>query len=175
MDYAFVAGRDDRVIVLDTVSRDVGSGGVLAPEQARWLSTELTRAGDRRVIVVSHQPLTKVEGGAAALGLLDHTPRVIAALAGDSHHNRVTARQTSAGGYWLVQTAALADYPQQARMLRIRETARGGTVIETWMLYTAPDPLADTARELAFLDAQGGRPQHDAGTRLDRNVRLFVR
>ena len=30
------------------------------------------------------------------------------------------------------------------------------------MLDTAPDPLADTARELAYLDAQGGRPQHEA-------------
>jgi hypothetical protein len=127
------------------------------------------------VIVVSHQPLTEVEGGAAALALLDHDAHVIAALAGDSHHNRVTPRQTPAGGYWLVQTAALADYPQQARMLRVRETAGGGTVIETWMLDTAPDPLADIARELAYLDAQGGRPQHEAGTRLDRNVRLFVR
>ena len=54
------------------------------------------------------------------------------------------------------------------------ETAGGGTVIETWMLDTAPDPLADTARELAHLDAQGGRPAHDAGTALDRNARLYV-
>ena len=51
----------------------------------------------------------------------------------------------------------------------------GGTVLDTWMLDTAPDPLADTARELAYLDAQGGRPQHEAGTRLDRNVRLYLR
>jgi hypothetical protein len=42
------------------------------------------------------------------------------------------------------------------------------------MLDTAADPLADTARELAYLDAQGGRPQHEAGTRLDRNVRLYL-
>ncbi|MEN3279626.1 MAG: hypothetical protein V7607_766 [Solirubrobacteraceae bacterium] len=174
MDYVFDAGRDVRVIVLDTVRRDVGSGGVLAPEQAQWLAAELARAGDRRVLVVSHQPLTKVDGGAAALALLDRDPHVIAVLAGDSHHNRIRARRTPAGGYWLVQTGALADYPQQARMLRVREAPGGGTIIDTWMLETAPDPLADTARELAYLDAQGGRPQHDAGTRLDRNVRLFV-
>jgi 3',5'-cyclic AMP phosphodiesterase CpdA len=173
MDDAFDVG-SVRVIVLDTVRRDVGAGGVLAPEQARWLAAQLRDAGDRRVLVVSHQPLTKVDGGQAALDLLDRDPHVIATLAGDTHHNRIQARHTPSGGYWLVQTAALADYPQQARMLRIRETAGGGTVIETWMLDTAPDPLADTARELAYLDAQGGRPQHDAGTRLDRNVRLFV-
>ena len=34
--------------------------------------------------------------------------------------------------------------------------------------------LAGIARELAFLDAQGGRPQGFAGARGDRNVRLFV-
>jgi hypothetical protein len=34
--------------------------------------------------------------------------------------------------------------------------------------------LAGVARELAFLDAQGGRPQGFAGQRADRNARLFV-
>jgi 3',5'-cyclic AMP phosphodiesterase CpdA len=174
MDYAFDAGRVVRVVVLDTVRRDVGSSGVLAPEQARWLGSQLAAAGTRRVVVVSHQPLTKVQGGAAALALLDADTHVVAALAGDSHRNRIVARHTPAGGYWLVQTAALADYPQQARVLRVRETEGGETVLETWMLDTVPDPLADTARELAHLDAQGGRPQHEAGTRLDRNVRLYV-
>ena len=34
--------------------------------------------------------------------------------------------------------------------------------------------LAGDARELAYLDAQGGRPQEFAGGASDRNVRLFV-
>jgi 3',5'-cyclic AMP phosphodiesterase CpdA len=174
MDYAFDAGGAVRVVVLDTVRRDVGSGGVLSAEQTRWLAGQLAAAGDRRVIVVSHQPLTSVAGGQAALALLDGDRHVVAALAGDSHHNRVVARHTATGGYWLVQTAALADYPQQGRVLRVRSTPGGGTVLETWMLDTAPDPLADTARELAYLDAQGGRPQGEAGTADDRNVRLFL-
>jgi hypothetical protein len=169
MDDAFDVGAV-RVITLDTVRRDVGSSGVLTRAQVSWLRGRLDAAGDRRVIVVSHQPLTKVAGAEGALALLDRDPHVIAALAGDSHHNRIARR----GRYWLIQTSSLADYPQQARMLRVRETAGGGTVIETWMLDTAPDPLADTARELAYLDAQGGRPQHDAGTPLDRNARLFT-
>jgi hypothetical protein len=173
MDDAFDVGRDVRVIALDTVRRDVGSGGVLSRGQVSWLRAQLAAPGARRVIVVSHQPLTSVDGGQAALSALDRDPHVAAAIAGDTHHNRVVARHTAAGGYWLIQTAALADYPQQARVLRLRETAGGGTVLETWMLDTAPAPLADTARELAYLDAQGGRPQHEAGTRLDRNVRLF--
>jgi 3',5'-cyclic AMP phosphodiesterase CpdA len=173
MDYAFDAGAV-RVVVLDTVRRDVGSGGVLSAEQTQWLAGQLAAAGDQPVIVVSHQPLTSVDGGQAALALLDADRHVLAALAGDSHHNRVVARHTATGGYWLVQTAALADYPQQGRVLRVRATPGGGTVLETWMLDTAPDPLADTARQLAYLDAQGGRPQGEAGTRNDRNVRLYL-
>ncbi|MGI8844584.1 MAG: hypothetical protein ACR2HC_00130, partial [Thermoleophilaceae bacterium] len=65
------------------------------------------------------------------------------------------------------------DFPQQSRALRLRETPGGGVVIDTWMLDSARSRLADTARSLAYLDAQGGRPQRDAGSRLDRNVRLF--
>jgi hypothetical protein len=174
MDYAFDAGRGVRVVVLDTVRRDVGSGGVLSAAQTQWLAGQLAAAGTRRVIVVSHQPLTSVDGGQAALALLDADRHVVAALAGDSHHNRIVARHTASGGFWLVQTASLADYPQQGRVLRVRETPGGGTVLETWMLDTAPDPLADTARQLAYLDAQGGRPQGEAGTRNDRNVRLYL-
>jgi hypothetical protein len=58
-------------------------------------------------------------------------------------------------------------------MLRVRATAGGGAVLDTWALDTAPDPLADDARLLAHLDAQGGRPAGDRGTVLDRNVALY--
>ena len=68
---------------------------------------------------------------------------------------------------------SLADWPQQGRMLRVRATPGGGAVLETWAVDTAPDALADEARLLAHLDAQGGRPDGARGTALDRNVRLF--
>jgi hypothetical protein len=98
---------------------------------------------------------------------------MLAALAGDTHNHRITPRDGPAGGFWLMETAALADFPQQGRLLRVRETAGGGAVLESELVDTAPSPLADTARELAFLDAQGGRPQRHAGRPADGNVRLF--
>jgi hypothetical protein len=78
------------------------------------------------------------------------------------------------GGYWQISTSSLADHPQQARALRVRRTA-GGYALETWMLDHDGGALAGAARELAYLDAQGGRPQGLAGSRADRNARLFVR
>ncbi|MEA2385655.1 MAG: hypothetical protein QOH72_5626 [Solirubrobacteraceae bacterium] len=173
LDYTFDAGPRIHAIVLDTVARAKGAGGVVTPREVAFLRRQLERAGDRWVLVFTHQPLAGLAGAASLQRMLDADPRVLATIAGDTHHNRITPRRTAAGGYWQITTSALADFPQQARMLRVRGTAGGGAVLETWMLDTAPDPLADTARALAYLDAQGGRPDGNAGGRLDRNVRLY--
>ncbi len=53
--------------------------------------------------------------------------------------------------------------------------AGGGAALETWMIDHAGDALADVSRQLAYVDAQGGRPERAAGSRADRNVRLFLR
>jgi hypothetical protein len=60
------------------------------------------------------------------------------------------------------------------RIVRVRATGEGA-VLETWLIDTAPGRLADTARDLAYLDVQGGRAGGFRGGREDRNVRLFVR
>ena len=58
-------------------------------------------------------------------------------------------------------------------MFRLRKTPRG-VVLETWMVDASPsDRLASISRQLAYVDYQGGRPQHFAGNRRDRNAALF--
>ena len=168
LDYVFDVGRHLRGIVLDTVRRSGGSRGVVTPAQVAWLRDRLARAGRRRVVVFSHNPLAASDGGDAALAALAASPRVAAAVAGHRHGNRI---EPHPGGFWLVETSSLADHPQQARMFRLVETA-GGAALETWMVDHDGRGLAGTARELAYLDAQGGRPQGFAGARSDRNARL---
>jgi len=174
LDYALDLGPRLRVIVLDLVRREGGSGGLVSAGQPAWLERQLHAAGDRWVIVVSHQPLASSAGGGLLLELLDASPSVIAALSGHTHRNRIEPRPTAAGGYWLISTASLIDYPQQARAVRVLATAGGGVAIQTWMLdHSYPGGLGTIARELSYLDAQGGRPAGFAGTRLDRNVTLY--
>ncbi|MGH2870655.1 MAG: metallophosphoesterase family protein, partial [Solirubrobacteraceae bacterium] len=174
LDYSFDLGAHVRAIVLDLARRGGGSGGLVHAGQADWLARELGGGGKRWILVISHQPLLSSQGGDQILALLDQHPRVVAAISGHIHRNAITARRSAAGGYWLISTASLIDYPQQARAIRLLATAGGGVAIQTWMLdHVTGGPLGTISRELAYLDAQGGRPQGFAGGRLDRNVTLY--
>ena len=175
LDYHVDVGPDLRLIVLDLARRSGGSGGLVRPEQQAWLAGELAGAGPKWIIAVSHQPLASSEGGQQLLALLDQHPRVIAALSGHIHRNEISPRPGSGGGYWLINTASLIDYPQQARALRKIATRGGRVAIQTWMLdHVFPGDLGTISRQLAYLDAQGGRPRGFTGSRLDRNVTLYL-
>ena len=172
LDYAADVGRELRLIVLDLARRAGGSGGLVRSDQPAWVAGQLEEAESaaRYVLVVSHQPLESSEGGESILSLLDAHPGVIAALAGHTHRNSIEPR----AGYWLINTASLIDYPQQSRALRIVRTAGGGIAIQTWMLdHVFPGNLGTISRQLAYLDAQGGRSKRFAGGRLDRNATLY--
>lgn len=176
LDYTFPLGSHLMGIALDTISRTGTADGVLRASQVRWLRGALKAAGTRSVMLFSHSALTSCIGGEPALALLDRDPHVIAAVSGGSHRSKITPRRTPGGGYWMISTSSLVDYPEQVRAFRLEQTANGGLVLQTWMLD--PDPrnkLAAISTQLAYLDFQAGRPQEFAGTPADRNASLYVR
>lgn len=179
LDYGFGVGADLAVIVLDLARRDAGGDGIVEESTVAFLADELAAAGERHVLVACHQPLAATSGGDAVLALLDRDPRVVAVLSGHTHRNAIEPRRSAAGGYWLVTTASIVDFPQQWRALRLVATSSGGVALETWMVDHASRPgdeqeLTAIARDLAFLDAQGGRPAGAAGPSSARNVRLHL-
>lgn len=175
LDYTFPLGNALLGVALDTVSRAGGSEGVVRPAQVQWLRAQLAAAGGRSVIVFSHSALASCFHGSAALSLLDHDSHVVAAVSGSSHRNAITPRHSPAGGYWLISTSSLVDYPQQVRVFRLLRTADGGRVLQTWMLDPYPrNRLAAISLQLAYLDFQGGRPQDFAGLADDRNASLYL-
>ncbi|HET6505205.1 MAG TPA: hypothetical protein VFG42_00330 [Baekduia sp.] len=179
LDRTVAVGDRVLVVVLDVVRRDAGAGGLAVPETLDFLRRALAAAGDRAVLVAVHQPLDQTAGGASIRDVLDADPRVLAVLAGHTHRNAIAPRRTRAGGYWEITTCSVVDWPQQWRTLHVAETRGGGLVVETWMNDHTGRPndegsLAGVARDLAFLDPQGGRPVHAAGPPAARNVRLLL-
>ena len=176
LDYTFPLGRHLVGIALDTVDRSGGAEGLVRPAQVRWLHAQLEAARRRSVIVFTHSALASARDGEAALALLDQDSRVVAAVSGSSHRNSISPRRTPDGGYWLISTSSLVDYPEQARAFRLLQTADGGRVLQTWMLDPYPrNRLASISLQLAYLDFQGGRAQGFAGRKSDRNSSLYLR
>ena len=142
------------------------------PAQLAWLRGAARAApADRWVVVFSHNPLDASDGGEAALRALDADPHVVAAISGNRHRTRSTrARPLLADRHLLARRlpAAGAHVPA-ARDGRRRRRARD---LDGRPGRHAASPAS--SRELAYLDAQGGRPQHFAGRRADRNARLAL-
>ncbi len=142
---------------------DIGAGGHSSGQG----SAEVVGAGISRAVGASRGHVVRVQAVQAA------TVAIPAATLGALVGVLATVGPT-AGGYWLISTASLIDYPQQARALRVLATAEGGVAIQTWMLdHVFPGRLGTISRQLAYLDAQGGRPQSFIGDRLDRNATLY--
>ncbi|MGB9111328.1 MAG: TIGR03767 family metallophosphoesterase, partial [Acidimicrobiales bacterium] len=158
---------------------------------------------DRLVVLASHHGLaTLTNARQDPAGTEDDQPRVLAEevrsvlhrfanvvlwLNGHRHLNAVVfwpSPYDKRAGIWEVSTAAMADWPCQARVVELVAGANGSlSVLSTMVDHdSAPDPedaeglarLAALHRELAANVPWAGMVTHRAGTAADRNVELVL-
>ncbi len=125
-----------KLIVIDSVNHFGGWQGSLDLEQFEWLEKEVAEA-DRPVVLASHHPLSKMFNDYAPVGrrvclaeiqaMLLKYPQVIAWLAGHEHRHHIEwiGPQEEVTGFWQIETASHADWPQQSRTVEIVTDAGG--------------------------------------------------
>ena len=129
-------------------------------------------------------------------GLLSSYENVVAYVTGHAHANRVLACGSGTGctgraNWWEITTSAVADWPQQTRLLELMDNRDGtlsiiGTVVDQGGSVALPPPtaapgganaysedqLAAIARTFAHNDPR--EPDGATGRLRDRNVELIV-
>jgi len=143
------------------------------------------------------RPSAPIHVAADIQSLVLRYPNAIAWVAGHSHVNRIRPYRSGAGtsGFWSIQTAALADWPRQNRLLELFDNRDGtisifGTVIDhaapvdppapgTAATGFSPGQLASIGRAVGYNDSQsggracGGNPCGEGQPR-DRNAELLI-
>ena len=137
---------------------------------------------------------TPIHGGPDLAGLLSAHPNVVAYVAGHTHENKVLACGSpsgcpAGGNWWEVNTSAVADWPQESRLIEVMDNGDDtlsifGTLVEHAAPYGLPAPGADSGsftgaqlaalgRAFSFNDPQSS--DGAAGAPGDQNVELIVR
>lgn len=118
--------------------------GSISAEQVAFLRDELPAAEKRGelVVVASHHPSGSLWAGygSALIGsefraLLSEYPHVVAHLAGHTHRNRVTARDT----YLEIETCSTLDLPQEGRIVEIWRRNADGLVAIKYEMFSHLD------------------------------------
>lgn len=119
---------------------------------------------------------------------------VIAYVNGHTHDNAITGFKRSGRGFWSINTSAIADWPQQSRLIDVMDNRDGSLSIFATMIDHAsplntPDPgpanvftdaqLGSIARRLTLNDPQAkSNPRagvtNPRGRLRDRNVELVI-
>ena len=125
-----------KLIVIDSVNHFGGWQGSLDEEQFEWLESEIEQS-DRPVVLASHHPLSKMFNDYAPVGrrvcleeiqnMLLAYPKVIAWLAGHEHRHHIEwiGDTEEDHGFWQIETASHADWPQQSRTIEIVQDNAG--------------------------------------------------
>ncbi len=194
--YAYdVPGTPIRFLVVDTAAPTGSAEGLIHQSEIDTFlqpALDAAEAEGKYVIVTSHHASSKLTDGGEFGGtaqpdavlpdpfrdLLAGYPNLLMHLAGHTHVHRVTLvdAPSSTGQYWEVETSALADYPNQLRLIEIWDLDNGFLSIRSVVLdyQTENDPVAEDGRRRAISDFTSGWTGDAAGAADERNVELYV-
>jgi metallophosphoesterase (TIGR03767 family) len=186
-----------RLVVLDTNHPTGHYQGSVGEPQLGWLDQQLTDAGVRAVVVISHHgrvamdntygngPDTDRRLGDAMAEVLHRHDNVVAWLVGHRHVHRIQPVADPAGrgiGYWEITTSSIIDWPNQARIVEIIRGTDGSvgvrtTVVDHDAAHTSPDTpwqsrLGALHRELAYNSGRVFSTRGTEGRPGDRNTVL---
>lgn len=169
-----------RILALDSANPHGGVGGSLDSDQCAWLVRELGSAGDRYVIVASHdgsRTMTssasppdapaRVLGPEVASILLAHRP-VVAWLSGTVHERSGRRHGDAAHGFWEIPAAAgglgapLAggiSVSRQVRHLHTSIVMRGALSGEAGPIWEVLDPRAEPSVSAGARRAHAADPR----------------
>ena len=199
-----VANQPVDIIALDSNAHTGGSDGVIYADvfekQIRPLLEAAQAAGHFAVVVAHHGSGAMGDGGdpfgTSQLGTmtpeqfrreLSKYPNVLFYLAGHSHVNRITRYQPKDGDvvrpFFEVQTASLADWPSQMRLIELID-ADNGFIAAKLTAFDTPaqiggqptNELAQEALRLMTMDrASGWDVNLGEGLLTDRNMLLWIK
>lgn len=183
-----------RIVVMDTAT-DTGSadGLIRQSDLDDFLAPALedAKAKDKWVILTSHHGSHSLTDGGGAGGtkqddavsiedwysFVGRYENVIMHLAGHTHIHRVNKRLPEGGSpFWELESSALADWPNQMRVLEIWDQDNGYVMIRAIGLDFAEDddPVVQDGRKRAITDYTCGYQVDGAGDPAERNVELWI-
>lgn len=192
-DYVF--DYDDlRMIVISTAADTGAAEGVYRQGQVdNFLIDALddAEADAKYAIIVSHHGSTSFGDGSGLGGtmqedaitpeyfqdLLGQYDNVIMHLGAHSHDHDVQVIAPPGGhAYWQVRTAAIADFPNQMRVVEVHDQDNGFLTISGVAVdYTIDDdPIAADGYARGIVDMTSAWTGNGSGAPTDRNVRLWI-
>ena len=186
-----VEGTDLSFVVIDTASATGGADGLIRESELPAIAALLreTQADGKVVVIASHHAAAALGVGtmtsdgitdplleAEWLSFLSDFPHVVFSMVAHGHVNRAQHLGAADGGFWEIMTAAVADYPHQARVLEIWDHDNG------WLMLRATsgdvdvqdDAVAQQGLELGVMDHVAGWTTGGLGEAVDRNVELWI-
>lgn len=184
-----------RFLVLDTACETGGSDGIIRQGDIDTVikpALDQAKTESKLVVLASHHATASLGNGVGLGGseqadavlqpaweaFVGGYPNVVFSIVGHSHENRMKWIAPSGGhAWWEVMTSALADFPNQLRLIEIWDQDNGwlmlrGTNVD---FSTMGDRAALEGRTLSMLDYVSGWVQDGGtGTAEDRNSEIWI-